>query len=331
MVKESARKCSHCGHNGHNSRTCNAAKPPAAGIKLFGVNIVEKLAAPEHQPTLMMKKSASMGNLDSWINGSVGQNAVVEEAGYLSDGYLSSKRGKAAAHERKKGEAMDGGRAQGVSGGIEKAWERGLERDLQEVCDDQNSDAGCESCTEVFPETVFDRQKEEEIQPLRHDPRRCFFFLIDITFFTIIRGFGVSGFGSSNQDTKNVLYPTGKCSAIREREGNRNPTAIANATFNSDCQQQQQQQISTSGHRELSQVSTSHNHQCSLFQFPSGSLHGLSGFQTCCAELHVPPEFGLLYPSSFSRLFACRGSPFRNTMAKVEFCTLAAGFVSFAK
>ncbi|CAI0383964.1 unnamed protein product [Linum tenue] len=48
-----------------------------------------------------MKKSASMGNLDSWINGSVGQNAVVEEAGYLSDGYLSSKRGKAAAHERK--------------------------------------------------------------------------------------------------------------------------------------------------------------------------------------------------------------------------------------
>ncbi|XP_020540829.1 probable transcription factor At5g61620 isoform X2 [Jatropha curcas] len=91
MVKEGTRKCSHCGQNGHNSRTCNHGKG-GAGVKLFGVNIFEK----QEQP---MKKSASLGNLESLIDNNAHHHV---DEGYLSDGYINFKRGK-AANERKKG------------------------------------------------------------------------------------------------------------------------------------------------------------------------------------------------------------------------------------
>lgn len=90
MVKEVVRKCSHCGHCGHNSRTCNGK----SCFKLFGVNILEK----QEQP---LKKSASMGNIES-----SGENTAVAahhvDAGYSSDGYMGSNRGR-TVHERKKG------------------------------------------------------------------------------------------------------------------------------------------------------------------------------------------------------------------------------------
>ncbi|OAY30546.1 probable transcription factor At5g61620 [Manihot esculenta] len=89
MVKEAARKCSHCGQNGHNSRTCNWK----GGVKLFGVHISEKNEEP-------MKKSVSLGNLQYLQDKSVHNH--VEDYGYVSDGFISSKRGK-AAQERKKG------------------------------------------------------------------------------------------------------------------------------------------------------------------------------------------------------------------------------------
>lgn len=88
-MKEAARKCSHCGQNGHNSRTCNWK----GGVKLFGVHIWEKNEQP-------MKKSVSLGNLQYLEDNSVHHH--VQDYGYVSDGFISSKRGK-AAQERKKG------------------------------------------------------------------------------------------------------------------------------------------------------------------------------------------------------------------------------------
>ncbi|PRQ59740.1 putative transcription factor MYB-HB-like family [Rosa chinensis] len=103
MVKESARKCSHCGHNGHNSRTCNHIghltpnNNKGVCLKLFGVNIMERQDDS-------MKKSFSMGNLQSAGNGDQNNNINVgaDDAGYLSDGLIHNKKRK-AAHERKKG------------------------------------------------------------------------------------------------------------------------------------------------------------------------------------------------------------------------------------
>ncbi|KAA8539755.1 hypothetical protein F0562_026447 [Nyssa sinensis] len=91
MVKESVRKCSHCRHNGHNSRTCNEK---GYCFKLFGV----KIATEKEDESI--RKSKSMGNLFIFH----GENCTVDDAGYLSDGLIHTKKAK-AAHERKKGVA----------------------------------------------------------------------------------------------------------------------------------------------------------------------------------------------------------------------------------
>lgn len=46
---------------------------------------------------------------------------------------------------------MDGGRAQTVLAGIAKGGERRLERDLKELCENKDSNTGCEPCSEVLP------------------------------------------------------------------------------------------------------------------------------------------------------------------------------------
>ncbi|KAF2311678.1 hypothetical protein GH714_025877 [Hevea brasiliensis] len=106
MVKEATRKCSHCGQNGHNSRTCNGK----VGVKLFGVRILEKQERP-------MKKSASLGNLDSLVNNSTVHHHV--DDGSFSDGYVSSKRGK-AIQERKRGKPWTEEEHQTFLAGLEK-------------------------------------------------------------------------------------------------------------------------------------------------------------------------------------------------------------------
>ncbi|KAL5810717.1 hypothetical protein ACOSQ3_027444 [Xanthoceras sorbifolium] len=96
MVKEAARKCSHCGHCGHNSRTCNGGK---SCFKLFGVNIIDQVQEQS------MKKSLSMGNLESFAEPEPEPNVHMDvhvDDGYLSEGQVHSKRGK-AAHDRRKG------------------------------------------------------------------------------------------------------------------------------------------------------------------------------------------------------------------------------------
>ncbi|XVF11299.1 hypothetical protein REPUB_Repub08aG0014700 [Reevesia pubescens] len=90
MVKEIGRKCSHCGHNGHNSRTCNGK---GSCVKLFGVNI----AAMDQNQENFMKKSFSMGNLESHA-----ENNNDDDEGYLSEGIHVSKKNK-TAHDRKRG------------------------------------------------------------------------------------------------------------------------------------------------------------------------------------------------------------------------------------
>ncbi|XP_015578787.2 probable transcription factor At5g61620 [Ricinus communis] len=94
MVKElAARKCSHCGHNGHNSRTCSGKG--GGCLKLFGVKIIEKQEKP-------IKRSVSLGNLDSLPDTGDADHHDHADDGYMSDGYIDSKRCK-AAHKRKKG------------------------------------------------------------------------------------------------------------------------------------------------------------------------------------------------------------------------------------
>ncbi|MBA0753121.1 hypothetical protein Gogos_022324 [Gossypium gossypioides] len=97
MVKEAGRKCSHCGHNGHNSRTCyvhnsRCCNGKGGCVKLFGV----KIAAMDQKRESVMKKSFSMGNLQSHAENNN------DDDGYFSDGQIQSKKHK-ASHERKRG------------------------------------------------------------------------------------------------------------------------------------------------------------------------------------------------------------------------------------
>ncbi|MBA0588837.1 hypothetical protein Gorai_001926 [Gossypium raimondii] len=97
MVKEAGRKCSHCGHNGHNSRTCyvhnsRCCNGKGGCVKLFGV----KIGAMDQKRENVMKKSFSMGNLQSHAENNN------DDDGYFSDGQIQSKKHK-ASHERKRG------------------------------------------------------------------------------------------------------------------------------------------------------------------------------------------------------------------------------------
>ncbi|KAF2311652.1 hypothetical protein GH714_025625 [Hevea brasiliensis] len=78
--------------------------------KVFGVRILEKQERP-------MKKSASLGNLDSLVNNSTVHHHV--DDGSFSDGYVSSKRGK-AIQERKRGKPWTEEEHQTFLAGLEK-------------------------------------------------------------------------------------------------------------------------------------------------------------------------------------------------------------------
>lgn len=55
---------------------------------------------------------------------------------------------------------MECGGACDISGGSEKAWERGLERNQQELCAHQDANSGGESCPKILSATGHQRQEE---------------------------------------------------------------------------------------------------------------------------------------------------------------------------
>ncbi|KAK4784443.1 hypothetical protein SAY86_018811 [Trapa natans] len=99
------RRCSHCSNNGHNSRTCptrGCGSGPSAGVKLFGVRLMDGS---------MMKKSASMGNLSAHLHSSSaspnpGSPDPSRDQVPVPEGYLSDDPAHGSSHrrgERKKG------------------------------------------------------------------------------------------------------------------------------------------------------------------------------------------------------------------------------------
>lgn len=61
---------------------------------------------------------------------------------------------------------MDRGRAQAIPRWIAEGWERGLERDFQKLCENQNTYSSRKPRAEVLPPPQQPQQAAPEIQPL---------------------------------------------------------------------------------------------------------------------------------------------------------------------
>lgn len=62
---------------------------------------------------------------------------------------------------------LDRGGAQNLPDWAWKTWEGRLERDFEEIRDDENSNPSGQSCSKVFPQEEQSQKKEAPIQPLR--------------------------------------------------------------------------------------------------------------------------------------------------------------------